>query len=276
MKTNNLKGVIVAPAPGWPKPKLAVQEPLSENSLSVVNLVLNSSIMAKSVLLLLLLFSVVSWAIILQKYFFFKNAKSEDQRFLTYFSKSGNLTNIYNYSREIQYSTVSRVFLTGYRELYVFQEMARSKQGKRDSLDDSDLISARDIKGISLALNKAINAEISRLSRRLDFLATTGSTTPFIGLFGTVWGIMTSFSAIGLQGSASIGGVAPGIAEALIATAAGLIAAIPAVIFYNYLSDKIRMFTSDLDDFAHDFLYLVEKNFSKDTSSFQIHDMDLT
>jgi biopolymer transport protein TolQ len=138
------------------------------------------------------------------------------------------------------------------------------------------LISARDIKGISLALNKAINAEISRLSRRLDFLATTGSTTPFIGLFGTVWGIMTSFSAIGLQGSASIGGVAPGIAEALIATAAGLIAAIPAVIFYNYLSDKIRMFTSGLDDFSHDFIYLVEKNFSRDTSSFQFQDMDLT
>ena len=161
---------------------------------------LNSSVMAKSVLLLLLLFSVVSWAIILQKYFFFKNAKIEDQRFLTYFFKSGSLTNIYNYSRELQYSTVSRVFLTGYRELYVFQEMARSKQGKGDSQGDSDLISARDIKGISLALNKAINAEISRLSRRLDFLATTGSTTPFIGLFGTVWGIMTSFSAIGLQG----------------------------------------------------------------------------
>ncbi|HAK38267.1 MAG: MotA/TolQ/ExbB proton channel family protein [Nitrospinaceae bacterium] len=241
-----------------------------------MNLMLNSSVMAKSVLLLLLLFSVVSWAIILQKYFFFKNAKIEDQRFLTYFFKSGSLTNIYNYSRELQYSTVSRVFLTGYRELYVFQEMARSKQGKGDSQGDSDLISARDIKGISLALNKAINAEISRLSRRLDFLATTGSTTPFIGLFGTVWGIMTSFSAIGLQGSASIGGVAPGMAEALIATAAGLVAAIPAVIFYNYLSDKIRMFTSDLDDFSHDFIYLIEKNFSKDTSSFQVHDMDLT
>jgi biopolymer transport protein TolQ len=241
-----------------------------------VNLVLNSSVTAKSVLLLLLLFSVVSWAIILQKYFFFKSAKNEDKRFLAYFSKSGNLRNIYNYSRELQHSTVARVFLVGYRELYVFQGMAKSKEGKENLSGEDDLISARDIKGISLALNKAINAEISRLSRRLDFLATTGSTTPFIGLFGTVWGIMTSFSVIGLQGSASIGGVAPGIAEALIATAAGLIAAIPAVIFYNYLSDKIRMFTSGLDDFSHDFIYLVEKNFSRDTSSFQFQDMDLT
>ena len=123
----------------------------------------------------------------------------------------------------------------------------------------------------------AINSEISRLSRRLDFLATTGSTTPFIGLFGTVWGIMTSFSAIGFHGSASIGGVAPGIAEALIATAAGLIAAIPAVIFYNYLSDKIRIFTSDLDDFSHDFIYLLENNFTESVSSIEeSRDWDMT
>lgn len=240
-----------------------MQESLSENSLSVTSLVLNSSTMAKSVLILLLVFSVISWAIILQKYFFFKNAKDEDRRFLAYFSKASNFTNIYDYSRELQYSTVARVFLTGYRELYVFQEMARSKKGKHGLSDNDKLITVSDIKGIGLALNKAINAEIIRLSRRLDFLATTGSTAPFIGLFGTVWGIMTSFSTIGLQGSASIGGVAPGIAEALIATAAGLVAAIPAVIFYNYLSDKIRMFTSDLDDFSHDFIYLLEKNFTK-------------
>ena len=250
---------------------------MSENSLSVISLMLNSSIMAKSVLVLLLLFSVVSWAIILQKYFFFKNATDEDRRFLAYFSKASNFTNIYDYSRELQFSTVARVFLTGYRELYVFQEMARSQKNKPGLSDGDKLISARDIKGISLALNKSINAEITRLSRRLDFLATTGSTAPFIGLFGTVWGIMTSFSTIGLQGSASIGGVAPGIAEALIATAAGLIAAIPAVIFYNYLNDKIRMFTSDLDDFAHDFIYLLEKNFIKSVSPVEeIRDWDMT
>ena len=231
--------------------------------------------MAKSVLLLLLLFSVVSWAIILQKYFFFKNAKNEDRRFLSYFSKSSNLMSIYDYARELEFSTVARVFLVGYRELYIYQEKSQEKNPQRDPLGDEKIVSAKDIKGITLALNKAINAEISRLSRRLDFLATTGSTAPFIGLFGTVWGIMTSFSAIGFQGSASIGGVAPGIAEALIATAAGLIAAIPAVIFYNYLSDKIRMFTSDLDDFSHDFVYLLEKNYVKDTSSAQFNDLDL-
>jgi len=249
---------------------------VSENSLSVISLVLNSSIMAKSVLVLLLLFSVVSWAIILQKYFFFKNATDEDRRFLAYFSKASSFNNIYDYSRELKYSTVARVFLTGYRELYIFQEMARSRKSNQGLLGDDKIISARDVKGISLALNKAINAEIARLSRRLDFLATTGSTAPFIGLFGTVWGIMTSFSAIGLQGSASIGGVAPGIAEALIATAAGLIAAIPAVIFYNYLNDKIRMFTSDLDDFSHDFIFMLENNFTEVVSSIEeISDWDI-
>jgi len=217
-----------------------VQEIVPENTLSVANLMLNSSVMAKGVLLLLLLFSVVSWAIILQKYFFFKNAKNEDRRFLAYFSKASNFFNIHDYARELKYSTVARIFLVGYRELYVFQEMAQSKKTKSSSSENEKFVSARDIKGVSLAVNKAINAEISRLSRRLDFLATTGSTTPFIGLFGTVWGIMTSFSAIGFQGSASIGGVAPGIAEALIATAGGLLAAIPAVIFLTTLVTRFE------------------------------------
>ena len=119
----------------------------------------------------------------------------------------------------------------------------------------------QDLKGIGIALDKAVNKELERMSHRLDFLATTGSTTPFIGLFGTVWGIMHSFRAIGVKGSASIGGVAPGIAEALIATAAGLLAAIPAVIFYNYLSNKIQLFATRMDDFSNDFIYIAEKNF---------------
>ena len=234
-----------------------MQEIVPENTLSVANLMLNSSVMAKGVLLVLLLFSVVSWAIILQKYFFFKNAKNEDRRFLSYFSKADNFLNIHDYARELKYSTVARIFLVGYRELYVFQEMAQSKKNKSSFSENEKFVSARDIKGISLAVNKAINAEISRLSRRLDFLATTGSTTPFIGLFGTVWGIMTSFSAIGFQGSASIGGVAPGIAEALVATAGGLVAAIPAVIAYNKISKDLNRYAARLDDFSSEFSAII-------------------
>lgn len=237
-----------------------------ENPLSMVDLVMQSTAIAKGVLILLFLFSIISWAIIVSKFFVFKMAKREDEKFLTSFSKSENLTHIYNFSREQRYSPVARVFLTGYRELYLFQDMAKKERDRRGEAPSpkGEPLSPKDVKGISLVLNKAINREITRLSSKLDFLATTGSTAPFIGLFGTVWGIMHSFRSIGLQGAASIGGVAPGIAEALIATAAGLVAAIPAVIFYNYLSDKIKVFTHIMEDFLHDYIYMVEKNFMRE------------
>lgn len=227
---------------------------------------MQSSLMAKGVLFLLLVFSVVSWAIIFNKLSTYRRAKNEDTQFLETFSKTENLTHIYNFSKELQTSPLARVFLTGYRELYVFQEMAKEERKKRGEPPPTggELVTPRDLKGIGLALNKAINREVGRLSHRLDFLATTGSTTPFIGLFGTVWGIMHSFRSIGLQGTASIGGVAPGIAEALIATAAGLVAAIPAVIFFNYFNNKIVLFTSVMDDFSQDFVYMAEKNFVRD------------
>ncbi len=247
-------------------------------SLSVVDMVINSSLMAKGVLLLLLIFSMVSWTIILQKYFVYKKARREDGQLLAMFTKSEHLTNIYNFSRKLTASPIARIFLTGYRELYLFQEMSRKRKNeKEENLSPSkDSITARDLKGIGLSLNKGINREIDRLSKRLDFLATTGSTTPFIGLFGTVWGVMLSFSAIGVQGTASIGGVAPGIAEALIATAAGLFAAIPAVIFFNYLNDKIRVFTSVMEDFAQDFLFMAERNFlAEEVEKFRSPDLSI-
>jgi biopolymer transport protein TolQ len=235
-----------------------------EQPLGIVELVLQSSMMAKGVLLTLLIFSISSWAIMLNKYFVYRSAKNQDSKFLEVFSKTENLTQIYNFAKELRLSPIARLFLTGYRELYLFQEIAkddRKKQGE-SPLPSGEELTERDIKGISLALNKAINREVSRFSRRLEFLATTGSTTPFIGLFGTVWGIMHSFRSIGVQGTASIGGVAPGIAEALIATAAGLIAAIPAVIFFNYLNNKVFLLASTMDDFCQDFVYLAEKNFT--------------
>ena len=226
--------------------------------LSVMEMVARSSWMAKGVLLTLLVFSVVSWAIILTRWTGMNRARREDQRFLSVFNKSESLSNIYNVARELKNSRVARVFLVGYHELYVFQEMARES---RQTSNGPETLSDLDLKGLELALNKAVTREIERLSARLDFLATTGSTTPFIGLFGTVWGIMHSFRVIGVKGSASIGGVAPGIAEALVATAAGLLAAIPAVIFYNFLNNRVRLFAGVMDDFARDFLYMAEKNF---------------
>jgi biopolymer transport protein TolQ len=234
-----------------------------DQPLGVIELVIQSSLMAKAVLLILLIFSITSWAIMLNKFFVYRAARGEDNRFLEVFSKTENLTEIYNFAKNLRLSPLARLFLTGYRELYLFQEMAKEERKKRGeaALSTGEKLTERDIKGIGLALNKSINREVERFSKRLEFLATTGSTTPFIGLFGTVWGIMHSFRSIGVQGTASIGGVAPGIAEALIATAAGLIAAIPAVIFFNYLNNKVFVLTSSMDDFCQDFIYLAEKNF---------------
>ena len=234
-----------------------------DQPLGVIELVIQSSLMAKAVLLILLIFSITSWAIMLNKFFVYRAARGEDNRFLEVFSKTENLTEIYNFAKNLRLSPLARLFLTGYRELYLFQEMAKEERKKRGeaALPTGEKLTERDIKGIGLALNKSINREVERFSKRLEFLATTGSTTPFIGLFGTVWGIMHSFRSIGVQGTASIGGVAPGIAEALIATAAGLIPAIPAVIFFNYLNTKVFVLTSSMDDFCQDFIYLADKNF---------------
>jgi len=236
----------------------------SADPLSIFEMVSRSTPVAKGVFLLLLIFSVVSWSIILTKFFIYRRARREDQTFLKIFSKSDSLTNIYNFCKEMKFSPIARVFLAGYHELYVFKEMVGSRyknsEGQRLSLTPKDL------KGISLALNKSTNHEIEKLGHRLDFLATTGSTAPFIGLFGTVWGIMHSFRVIGVQGSASIGGVAPGIAEALIATAAGLVVAIPAVVFFNYLNSRIHGFNHRMEDFSQDFVYMVEKDFMNQSS----------
>lgn len=234
----------------------------SADPLSILEMVSRSTPVAKAVLLLLLVFSIVSWSIILTKFFIFRRARKEDQTFLKIFSKSDSLTNIYNFCKEMKFSPIARVFLAGYHELYVFKEMAGSRVQTGRPLN----LSPKDLKGIGLALNKSTNHEIEKLGHRLDFLATTGSTAPFIGLFGTVWGIMHSFRVIGVSGSASIGGVAPGIAEALIATAAGLVAAIPAVVFFNYLNSRIQGFNHRMEDFSEDFVYMVEKDFMSESA----------
>ncbi len=236
----------------------------STDPLSLLEMISRSTPVAKAVLLLLLVFSVVSWAIILTKFFIFRRARKEDQMFLKIFSRSDSLTNIYNYCKELKFSPIARVFLAGYHELYVYREMGGSRVKSQEGRSLN--LTPKDLRGITLALTKSTNGEIEKLGNRLDFLATTGSTAPFIGLFGTVWGIMHAFRLIGMKGSASIGGVAPGIAEALIATAAGLVAAIPAVVFFNYLNSKIHGFNHRMEDFGGDFIYMVEKDFMGSSS----------
>ena len=242
---------------------------IPEQPLGIIELITQSSMMAKGVLLILLIFSITSWAIMLNKFFVYRSARNEDSKFLEVFSKTENLTQIYNFAKELRLSPLARLFLTGYRELYLFQEMAKDDRKKHGEapLPSGEKLTERDIKGISLALNKAINREVERFSRRLEFLATTGSTTPFIGLFGTVWGIMHAFVGLGSVQQATLATVAPGIAEALIATAIGLFAAIPAVVAYNRYADQVWRLESRFDAFMEEFSNILQRNVGSQSTS---------
>lgn len=225
---------------------------------NIAEMVLNSGPVAKFVLLVLLLFSIASWTIIAQKYRIFSRARKETARFLQTFYENSNLTVAYTESKELDYSPVAKVFTAGYEEIRAQQKI----QKPLTSLNESDQFNHRTerIRSLSRVLSKAVAEETANLEKALIFLATTGSSTPFIGLFGTVWGVMNAFRGIGMKGSSSIGVVAPGISEALIATAAGLAVAIPAVIFYNYFLNRVKVLSSEMNNFSAELINLVEKD----------------
>lgn len=200
----------------------------------------------KGVLFILIGFSITSWTIILVKLRFFRNARQETDYFLDLFWDSTELTEIYKESKDLIYSPVAQMFKRGYAELVRIKKL-QAGGNKVNSVSET----------FERALRRATIHENSRMAKAVAFLATTGNTAPFIGLFGTVWGIMESFSGIALQGSASLAVVAPGIAEALIATAVGLAAAIPAVIAFNFFSSKADALGAEMEMFSADFLSLV-------------------
>lgn len=224
--------------------------------LGILQMIIHAGPMVKFVMLLLLIFSLVSWTIIIMKHLTYKRAKTETEFFLDIFWKSKNLTDAYKAAKEIPNSPEATVFLLGFNEL---QKISRSRISKQKSEENLEMQLAS-MDNLKRALRKAENKQLAQLGRYLSFLATTGSATPFIGLFGTVWGIMTSFQDIGMRGSASLAVVAPGISEALIATAAGLAVAIPAVIFYNYYSNKLSDIENNMQGFSADFMNLVERD----------------
>lgn len=219
-----------------------------------MGLFLNAGIVVKFVLILLLFFSIVSWAIILFKFFQVHRANSESERFMDLFWKASRFDAIASQVDRFTSSPLTVLFNEAYAEL---NKVADNRARSNGSALSTDL---GVIENVSRALRRATNSELTRLERYLTFLATTGSTSPFIGLFGTVWGIMTAFEGIGKTGSASLAVVAPGIAEALIATAIGLVAAIPAVMAYNHFQHKIRVLTNDMDSFSTEFLNIVQRN----------------
>ena len=218
----------------------------------LIQMFINAGLMVKIVLLILVLFSVISWAIIFMKWRFFRNAKQETAYFLDLFWGSTDSTGIYKESNELVFSPVARLFKAGYSEI---KRIIKLQNNPSFKTGESTINSLSD--SVERALKRASIYESSRLDKALSFLATTGNTAPFIGLFGTVWGIMESFRGIGLKGSASLAVVAPGISEALIATAAGLAAAIPAVVAFNFFSNKASEMRSEMETFAADFLSIV-------------------
>ena len=217
-------------------------------------IILGAGIIVKLVLLLLLSFSVVSWGIILFKFFQVQRAKNDSERFMDFFWKSKRFDAIASQVDRFANSPLTVLFNEGYNELKKVVETDSKSDGSALSTDLGG------VENVSRALRRATNSEITRLEKYLTFLATTGSTSPFIGLFGTVWGIMTAFEGIGKTGSASLAVVAPGIAEALIATAIGLVAAIPAVMAYNHFQHKIRVLINEMDSFTTEFLNIVQRN----------------
>jgi biopolymer transport protein TolQ len=229
--------------------------------INLIQMISNAGLMVQFVLLLLLFFSITSWAIIIIKYRYIKRAYKESALFADLFWKSRDLSNAFRQAKELQGSPTARIFRIGYVELKkISQANVQSEQPVSD--EKQAPISSRfaGMDNIKRALRRSINTETTRMAQMVPFLATTGNTTPFIGLFGTVWGIMNSFHGIGLKGSASLAVVAPGISEALVATAAGLAVAIPAVIAFNYFMQKIRILESELHSFSADFLNIIERD----------------
>jgi biopolymer transport protein TolQ len=219
-----------------------------------VALLIGTGLIVKIVLLILVFFSVVSWAIIMFKLVQIHRANSESGRFMDFFWKSKRFDAIASQVDRFASSPLTVLFNEGYGELKKVVDSEGKTEGSALSTDLGG------VENVSRALRRATNSEITRLEKYTTFLATTGSTSPFIGLFGTVWGIMTAFEGIGRTGSASLAVVAPGIAEALIATAIGLVAAIPAVMAYNHFQHKIRVLIKEMDNFSTEFLNIVQRN----------------
>ncbi len=226
--------------------------------LTITEMVLNAGPVGQLVMLTLLIFSVVSWSIVIMKSRLLKKVRLDSEDFLESFWHSANLNEANEAAEEFEYSPQASVFIAGFTELQKINKI-RSRKDSDQAPETLDMQLAT-MDNLKRAVRKAESQELNQLGSSLPFLATTGSAAPFIGLFGTVWGIMESFHDIGQRGSASLAVVAPGISEALVATAAGLAVAIPAVIFYNYFANKIDEVDAEMSNFSTDFLNLVERD----------------
>jgi biopolymer transport protein TolQ len=221
---------------------------------NVLDLVLQAGPVAKAVLVVLGIFSVVSWALIVEKWWQMRRARSQTVQFLRAYREGRQPSVVFGAARKLRESPLAQLYVAAHQEVSGISEMVDHV------LDDAeDGLSGGRLDAVHRAMRRAAALEIARLERYLPFLATTASSAPFIGLFGTVWGIMSAFHGIGQQGSANLAVVAPGISEALIATAVGLAAAIPAVIGYNVFVNRVKHWATEMEGFTMDLLNLVAR-----------------
>ncbi len=233
----------------------AVGAPVQKTGGGIFDMVAHAGPMVKSILLALLALSVACWCVILMKYLLLRRARKESDEFIELFRQRKNYVALYKESQNLEDSHLAQIFRVGYAELNRLSKSLETKN-LQDLRGNPEIL----LENVERAILGATMAERQRLERFLPLLATTGSTAPFIGLFGTVWGIMTSFQEIGLKGAANLAVVAPGISEALVATAMGLAAAIPAVVAYNHFSNRIRMLENEINHFSADFLNMLKRD----------------
>jgi biopolymer transport protein TolQ len=233
-----------------------LQAGTAEDKLDILQLLLHASDVVKGVLVLLVLMSLASWYVIGTKAMYLSRAMGRSNRFLDAFWKTSRLDDVWKLSEDMGPSPISEVFRAGYVELAKLRRR-RNEQGNEQAAETH----VGDIESVERSLSRARTTAVTEMESKVPFLATTASAAPFIGLFGTVWGIMNSFRSIGAKGAANLTTVAPGIAEALVATAIGLVAAIPAVMAYNYLSRRIRVISAEMETFANDFLNIIRRRF---------------
>jgi biopolymer transport protein TolQ len=226
------------------------------DGLNYIEIARNSGAVGISVLFILLAASAVCWAIIVRKWRQIRRAQDESVKFLETFWQSKRLDAIYQAAEALAGSPLSHVFRAGYVEL---SKVTAQKSQSPEPRGMSDELGG--IENVERALKRAAASEVTALERQVPFLGTTASAAPFVGLFGTVWGIMNAFHDIYRMGNANLATVARPISEALIATAVGLFAAIPAVVAYNFFVSKIRVLDSEMTNFSNDFLNIVKRHF---------------
>jgi len=226
----------------------AINIAASNDSISMLSLITQASLLVQLVMLSLLLASIVSWAMIFSKHYRLKNALKIADEFEEDFWSGGDMTTLYQQwsGRRNDTEGMAAIFVAGYREF--------TRLSKKGAVDRADMLDA-----VHRAMRVALNREVDELETNLSYLATVGSTSPYVGLFGTVWGIMNSFRSLGAAQQATIASVAPGIAEALVATAMGLFAAIPAVIAYNRFSNHVERLVSRYETFTEEFISIVNR-----------------